>query len=140
MGLRLVRIVALVTVLLGMPSVGFPGADAFVLNAPPNMLRPVRLAALARPPSCATGRPLLRRASRGVVGLLRMTEEDPDGAPAGGLPEEPVGGAPPEKVEEVLDPSTRAARAVEIRKQASELDNEAGMHPLRSRGSASGQR
>jgi hypothetical protein len=137
---RLVRTLALATVLVGMPSVGLPGADAFVLNAHPNILHPVRLAALARPPSCATGRPLLRRASRGVVGLLRMTEEKPDGAPADGVPEEPVGGAPPEKVEEVLDPSTRAARAGEIRKQASELDKEAGINPIRSRGSATGQR
>jgi len=129
MGLRIVlRTVALATVLLGMPSVGVEG---FVLSAHPALSR-VGVAALARPPlRCATGRPLLRRAPGGARGLLRMSEEAPDGVPPKDAPEEapngvPAGGPPPPE-EEVLDPSTRVARAGEIRKQATELDKEAGL-------------
>jgi hypothetical protein len=120
---------ALVAAWLGMPSVGLPGANAFVISANPG----VALVRLGGPTLASTRQPLLRRrlgnhlrvgASR-VLGYNRHTLRMCDEAP-GHVSEKEE----PKAVEdeEILEPSARAARASELRAQATTLDTEAGGH------------
>ena len=102
---------SLAIVMLLMPSVGLPCADAFVLNAHP-ALSAVRLGGLAlapqtRPLRCGTGRLVPRQILGRTPEMLRMCQEasnDPSG-------DEKVG-------------------SVSLREQAVALDKEAGRAPF----------
>jgi len=113
---------ALVSVLLlGMSSIGPPGADAiFAFNASPSLsaVRPGGLAlVLTRPMGGGTGRQhhlIVGRTCSGVRGQLRMTE-----------------GASNDPSKEEVDELPERGRTARLqREQAASLDKEAGGPPL----------